>query len=326
MFPYKSRNTVVRKRKKKKTNLSRLLFFIASVVFLFVVINAFVNLKESNIGNFKKSRVEVDTKSTHSNAVDELAKILGLRSGAKETAALPHGENIAWVACDLAGDKFYGQNEDAVLKVASLAKLPVALVIAKMASRNEIGFEDQVEFVEEDFVSGTGSLQDYIMPGESLSVRRLCQLMIVESDNIAYRMLIRFIGLEQIQAELRSLDIAVSFEGGNLASARDISRVLHKIWMLVPDKNSRAEELIGWMLSSAYKDGIAKGLPPESLVANKEGFISGSVVADAGFILSPRPWIMVVIVNDLDDGESYQIIREIAARLYDVINPKKPAG
>jgi len=326
MLPYKSQNKVVRKRKKKKNNLSRLLFIIASAVFLFVAFNAFVNLKESKIDNFKKSKVEVDSKSIHSIVVDELTKKLGFPSEAEETSALPHGENIAWAACDLAGDKFYGQNEDAVLKVASLAKLPVALVIAKMASRNEIAFEDQVEFVEEDFVSGTGSLQDYIMPGESLSVRRLCQLMIVESDNIAYRMLIRFIGLDRIQEELRRLDIDISFEGGNLASARDISRVLHKIWMLVPDKNSRAEEMIGWMLSSAYKDGIAKGLPPESLVANKEGFISGSVVADAGFILSPRHWIMVVIVNDMDDNESYQIIRELAARSYEVINPKKSAG
>jgi len=181
-----------------------------------------------------------------------------------------------------------------------------------------------VAFVEADFVAGTGSLQDHIMPGDSLTVRRLCQLMIEESDNIAYRMLVRFIGLDRIQEELGRLGVAVSFEGGNLASARDIAKVLREIWLMAPDQKSRAGNMIGWMLSSTYKDGIAKGLPPENLVANKEGFIGGSVVADAGLILSPGPLLMVVIVNDMDDDESYQIIRDVSARLYDEIKNEKP--
>lgn len=242
--------------------------------------------------------------------------ILAGDRGGKETA-LPGGEKVAWVAFNIPDKKFYGQNEDAVLKIASLAKLPVALVVARMAAGGEIEYDDRVEYIEEkDYVEGTGSLQKTVWPGDSLTVRRLCQLMLEESDNIAYRMLVRQIGADRIRRELEMLNISVKFEGGNLASARDIYKVLSEIWLLVPEENSGAREMIGWMLSSAYRDGIPKGVPGAALVANKEGLISNSVVADAGFILTPKPCILVVIVNDLEDQESYRIIRDVSARLY----------
>jgi len=222
------------------------------------------------------------------------------------------GENGAWVACDLAGGVRYGENCGSALKVASLAKLFAVVAAERLIPDWE---QTWVTYREEDYIGGTGSLQYWIAPGDSLTVRGLVRLMLEESDNIAYRMLLRHMGRDKVEEVLKDAGLNVASGRGNLTTVEDVAGAL-----LLLLRGTHRNEVVGWMVASVYKDGIPRGLPEGVFVANKEGYIGNSVVADAAVVFAPRPYILVAVVNDEADGEGYQKVREISSYVYKLMN------
>jgi beta-lactamase class A len=121
----------------------------------------------------------------------------------------------------------------------------------------------------------------------------LANLAITISNNIAYKMLTRDLGRENIVDFMTHLGGKIVFpEGKHMTFAKDMSH-------------------------SIYHVGIPGNLPEEVIVARKEGDVAG-VANDMGIVFADNPYILVVLskgVPDIDGG--FTRITKISQMVYD---------
>ena len=96
-------------------------------------------------------------------------------------------------------------NADRRFVSASLSKLYALLTLYKAASRGELSLDDEITMHPSDvWAYGTGVLYRYPV-GHSMTLRECAKFMIKESDNTAELMLNRYLGEENIEAELHRI-------------------------------------------------------------------------------------------------------------------------
>ena len=109
---------------------------------------------------------------------------------------------------------FTGINEKTGFFPTSLIKLPVAILITKKIENGELRFDTMLEIKESDRTSSFGEL--YKTEEKQLAVGVLLEKMLRESDNTAFRVLVRSLDVEDFQLVLDyyNLDVNADFQGG----------------------------------------------------------------------------------------------------------------
>ena len=113
-------------------------------------------------------------------------------------------------------------NGDMRFPMASVYKLPIALQLLHRVDRGELRLSDQITLSEHDFRPGHSPITDFANNKPvTLTVERLLELMLGESDNSASDALLRLAGgPAAVTARLRALNIAgidISRPEGRLA-------------------------------------------------------------------------------------------------------------
>lgn len=104
---------------------------------------------------------------------------------------------------DLGSGESVSLRDDEPWYLASMIKVPVAVAVLEQVDAGELALDDRVELRASDFVDGAGET-NWNSPGDRVSVRFLFEQMLVHSDNTATDVLIRMVGLEQVNAVVRS--------------------------------------------------------------------------------------------------------------------------
>lgn len=86
--------------------------------------------------------------------------------------------------------------------LASTVKIPVGIAILQRVENGDISLDDTITLQESDFVDGSGDLM-FQEPGTDYTVRELITRMIRESDSTATDMLIRFLGVESLNEQVK---------------------------------------------------------------------------------------------------------------------------
>lgn len=92
-------------------------------------------------------------------------------------------------------------NADRLWYQASTIKVPVAIAVMQLVEEGSLSLDDRLTLQETDFVDGAGSLL-WTDPGTEVSIRRLLELMLVQSDSTATDMLIRLIGVDELNRRI----------------------------------------------------------------------------------------------------------------------------
>lgn len=87
--------------------------------------------------------------------------------------------------------------------LASTVKVPVAIAVLERVDAGELSLQQSVELHAEDFVDGAGDLK-LREPGDDFTIAELLEMSIENSDSIATDMLIRLLGVEQLNARVQS--------------------------------------------------------------------------------------------------------------------------
>jgi beta-lactamase class A len=87
--------------------------------------------------------------------------------------------------------------------LASTVKIPIAIAILQRVEDGELSLEDTLTLQESDFVDGSGDLIDQ-EPGSTYTVGELLERMIRDSDSTATDMLIRMLGQDSFNQQVRS--------------------------------------------------------------------------------------------------------------------------
>jgi beta-lactamase class A len=97
-------------------------------------------------------------------------------------------------------------NGDDLFPTASTFKVPVLVEFYRQVENGIISLDEKVILRQEDLVPGSGVLKE-LTPGMIISFRDLLKLMMVISDNTATDLVIREVGMENINNTLRELGL-----------------------------------------------------------------------------------------------------------------------
>ncbi len=131
---------------------------------------------------------------------------------------------------DLESGARFGWHDDEFWYLASMIKVPVAIELMARVEAGETTLSERLELRQSDYVDGAGAT-NWAPPGSELTLRQLLESMLIVSDNTATDMLIRYLGLENVNRRARQL--APSGGVGPITTLVDVRR--HAYANLHPD-------------------------------------------------------------------------------------------
>ena len=169
----------------------------------------------------------------------------------------------------------------------------------------------------------------YAAVGRTLTLRRLCELMITVSSNFAANLLIERVGVENVRKTVvhlgadgmqvvRGVEDDKAFQKGlnNMTTARGLLVLFERLAQGRAVDAETDRTMVEMLERQQFNDAIPAGLPQNVRVAHKNGNIT-RIEHDAGIVFARRPYVLVVLVRGIDDArKSKSLIAEISKALY----------
>ena len=195
---------------------------------------------------------------------------------------------------------------DRPVKTASIIKLPILVHAALLVDTGELNWEQRVPLDPSAVVPGMGVLR-YLDAGITPTLRDLCVLMTIISDNTATNMLIDMLGIDQINARIVALGMTQTrlnrkvFSpntpeclpwGLGVTTARDTVNLLQTIvtgQIGAPSTNQFLRDTLARQLDRV---GFPRGIPSGWSYAGKTGS-DDDLRNDCGILTAPDGTIVV---------------------------------
>ncbi|MDF2629808.1 MAG: putative beta-lactamase [Symbiobacteriaceae bacterium] len=234
----------------------------------------------------------------------------------RQTRSLPG--TVGVYVTDLASGQTASVNPSATFYGASTLKVPIAMTVLWLVGQGRLSLDQRITYLPQDFQAGAGVLQATIRPGDRITIRRLVDLMITVSDNIARNMLERYIGSGTVRRYMTSIGVTPPYDpvartvtpyGMNQALiALDTGRS-----GLLPE---HTRLLLGFMENTVHRTRIPAKLPSDVTVANKIGTWPGQV-HDFALVYEPdRSFAISVFTRGIAEAQAEDAIANIAAAIY----------
>jgi beta-lactamase class A len=230
---------------------------------------------------------------------------------------------------DLATGERIGVNDTLTFPQGSAIKIPLLIELYHQDDAGTLRLSARVPVRLADRTGGSGLLQNLGDGTSELSLGDLAMFMITVSDNTATNILIDRVGMEKVNAAMRTLgvpevklqrkmirprDSAAGNE--NIATPSAAATIMAKIARCeLPMAKERCEALR--RLLEIPKGGPIEASVPEGVrVAWKPGDIEGVNTAWGLVDLPGRPYVVVGMVNYSDADEGMRALRRIADAAY----------
>lgn len=234
---------------------------------------------------------------------------------------------------DLTTGQTHAFQADAPVVAASVIKLAV---LAEAFRQMEAGLADGAETFAirpEDKLPSCGALT-YLHDGLCVTLRDLCVLMIILSDNTATNLLIRRLGIGQINGTLRTLGLrqttlnrllfdseAAARGVENIITAREIGRLLRLLYEGRVVSAQASAQMLTILKDQRLNGKIPFCLPRGVSVAHKTGEDSG-ITHDVGIVYARRPFVACFCAQHVKAPEMERAMQDISLILYE--NAEKP--
>lgn len=164
-----------------------------------------------------------------------------------------HPNQIGLFIKDLNTGEEFSRHADENWYLASTVKIPIAIEVLRQVDAKKLTLDDKIAITQDDYVDGNGPLKS-MHPGEEISLRFLLEQMIIWSDNMATDILLRVVGLDQVNKLVKELSPR---EFSEITSLKDVRRHIFS------EFHTRAFELPGKSFMElrqirSSKDKIAK--------------------------------------------------------------------
>ncbi|QUL98716.1 MAG: serine hydrolase [Candidatus Fermentithermobacillus carboniphilus] len=219
---------------------------------------------------------------------------------------------------DLTSGKTFGVNPDLWVPAASTVKVPVVLYASYLVSQGQISWDERLTYIaSRDWRSGAGSLQFTAKDYDTFTIRELCEKAIVESDNVAWKMLERRLGKENIARFMADLGGTVVYpDGQNVSTPRDMATYM-KAALLFANENPEGEKLMYDLAHTIWNTGLNRFIASKVVVAHKEGDVAG-VANDVGVVYAGHPYIVAIMSKGHHDVEAgFEEIGRISKIIYE---------
>ena len=236
---------------------------------------------------------------------------------------------------DLATGRGLFHNADLVFPAASSIKLAVLAELYEQEQQGGSGAAGKARLADPYTMDAADLMDDSpvlagLTPGTSrLTNRDLAAFMVSVSDNAAANVLIGRVGMENVNALLerlglketrlrrRMLDLEAARQGReNTSTPREMAALLEALYRARVVDRPLTDDLFK-ILSLPKERYLPRGLPPETVVANKPGWLEG-VRTDSGIVFAKdRPFVISVMTTYVSDEKAAEVtIGRLAAAAY----------
>ena len=189
---------------------------------------------------------------------------------------------------------------DSPCKTASIIKLPMLCHIAQCVEEGANRWDEALIVTDEEKVGGSGILKE-MGAGLTLTLRDVCVLMTIISDNTATNMLIEKFGVKPFNERMRSLGLPFTTlfrksyspdtdESREFGFGKTTADEMLTLMSLLSQGNigspECSAEIVGILAEQNYQDGIPRFLPSGWRYAGKTGAVD-AVRNDVGLVTSP---------------------------------------
>ena len=197
------------------------------------------------------------------------------------------GGTLHFAACDLQTGQTVMHDGDRLCKAASIIKLPILVHAALCVREGSRSWDEKLTLTDAEKVGGSGVLTQ-LTAGLQLSLRDVCVLMTVVSDNTATNMVIEHVGVDAVNTRMRALDLPVTTCFRKAYSPdTDASReyglgvttpneMLRLLLLLANDEIGDAatsQNVLSILEGQFYRDGLPRFLPETWIYRGKTGAI-----------------------------------------------------
>lgn len=217
-------------------------------------------------------------------------------------------------------------NQNERIFPASLAKLPLALLVMKKVENGSWKWDFTLTAGDENLNSGSGQLYKEAY-GTKFEIRRLLEELLINSDNTAYRILKNNTTLEERRELAVEIGLGDLFEDQGKVSAKEYSRLLRTLYVASYLNRENSEYILELLSKNSFKEFLNLGLPTEVVFSHKQGEnVNLNVFADSGIVyLENRPYVLSVMIEPIQktgiEGKSYaqELFNEISQEAFKFI-------
>lgn len=203
------------------------------------------------------------------------------------------------------------------LRSASMIKIFILATLYDEEQKGQLTDNQVYTLTAADQVGGAGSLQGY-SPGTVLTVSKLAEHMITESDNTATNILIDIIGMERINQYIQDHgygdtrlqrkmmdDRAVQEGRENYTSAQDLGTIFTLIYQGKCVSPAYDQKMVDLLLRQEDTECFPAALP-DTKIAHKTGELVGAY-HDGGIIYSDYGNYILCVLTDQQQNRSQAI-------------------
>ena len=233
---------------------------------------------------------------------------------------------------DLTTGHTFFLSPDEVLPQASSIKIAVLAELYRQHQAGKLQLEDPYTVNAADLVADS-NIMGGLTPGVTrVTNRDLATMVAAVSDNSAANVLIDRLGMENVNAFLKSMglhqthlrrkmmDLKAAAEGReNFATPREMMTLLDSLFRGKVVNKPLTDDFFR-ILATPKDSWIPRYLPEDLKIANKPGSLEG-VRNDSGVIFASRPYIICVMTtylhNERDGEEAIAQVSRAAYRMFD---------
>ncbi len=227
---------------------------------------------------------------------------------------------------------------------ASTMKVPVMIQLFRDRDAHQLSLDDSIpvtnafQSIMDTSIYQLDKADDsdstlYARVGGKASIRELVELMETVSSNLATNILIGRVEAPRANATahelgadsivvLRGVEDGKAYRAGrnNTTTARDLGVLMAAIAQDQAASPAACREMLAILGRQHFKEGIPAGLPPETRVYHKTGWVGKVVYHDAAIVelSGGRRYVLVVLTGGIEkDQDAYNLVSDISKLVFD---------
>jgi beta-lactamase class A len=228
---------------------------------------------------------------------------------------------------NLVTDEKISFQEDMPLQAASVIKIPILIEAFTRLETGSVHKTDLFTISKEDKLPSCGALT-YMHDGLQVTLEDLYTLMIILSDNTATNLLIKYLGMDQINSTMDKLGCkhvklnrylfdsekaALGIE--NYISVGDIAGLLEKMYRGELVSKEASAEMLRILKNQRLNGKIPFFIHGEVDIAHKTGEDDG-ITHDVGIVYGREPFVICFCGNEVDVPAYERLMQDISYSLF----------
>lgn len=261
------------------------------------------------------------------NPNDVIINFIPLRNAMREYIGESQGKIGAYFEFLPSGTSI-GVNEQQTFRLASLAKVPLAMSVYREIEKGSFKDDHLLTLTSDQVDKKFGTFWQRGV-GTKTTPKDLVYIMLTESDNTAYNMLYDLLSADAVNDVYKALDIPLSGEDlSPTITPKNLSSIFRSLYLSSYLTKEKSNLLLKILTETKFADKIPAGVPPEIKVSHKIGVFEkldsdSSVFADCGIVFVPnRPYILCVFVNG-SDQDAQKEIKIVSKMAYEFVSKVK---